>query len=315
MKVMCKPFILALFILGLVCQGKPIAAQSDTGSNFRLNDTGSRMRPFVFYFQSAPFADSLRTDSLRSIIRAKHQPSFNRISAPPIDDPWSPFLNIVYKKQQVAKNWFFYAFLLILLLFIINKNYYSTVFNMRLKAVFSRSAYKDLLENLHAQTYASFILTVVTTQAVLALFVVATLTAYGYTLLANNFLFFLIIFIFLLTWWWVLYLVQMAHCALLDMGEMHRNAMVTRTNHELLLSLILLPMALILYLNLYVFDGKALGETMFIMLLGIFCLRFLTSLWSQIQHKHLNLFGLLYFCGLEILPHLLVFTFLRQALQ
>jgi len=310
-----RPSIFALLLVGLVFQFQGLSAQNDTASSNRNGDSVLLVRPFMFYYQSAAFADSLSVDSLRSIIVAKYQPTFNRTAAPPLNDPWSPFKNIVYKKQQLSKNWFFYAFLLILLLILINKYFFNTVFNMRIKAVFSRSAFKDLLENMHGQAMGSYILTVVITQAVLALFAVATLTAYGYGLLANNFLFFLVIFIFLLAWWWLLYLIQRLHCALLDMGEMHKSAMVARINNESLLSLILLPTILILYLNLYFFDTKALGETMLILLMGVFCLRFFTSLFSQIQYKHLNLFGLLYFCGLEILPHLLVFTFIRQALQ
>lgn len=287
-------------------------SQTDSSLLRQAGDSSVRYRSWQ---GDIPFADTNRTDSLRRILDNRYRPAFNRTPMPPAQEPWSPFRNIVYKKQVNARNWFFYITLLILALVLINKNSFPAVYSVRLRSVFSRSAFHDLMENLKTQTELSSILAILTAHAVIAQIIVIALMAFGYSLLANNLLFFLSVFIFLLAWWFLLFLVQYLHTRILGMGAMHRTAMMAKTNLELLLSLVLLPISLFVYLNLDRLDGMVVGPAMLLLLSVLLVARFSITLIQQFKFGHLNFFGLLYFCGLEILPHLLVLTFITQALR
>lgn len=301
-----------LFVFCLTATGPRIAAQTDSSFLRSAGDSSIRYRNWQ---GDIPFADSNRTDSLRQILDNLYRPAFNRTPMPPALEPWSPFKNIVYKKQVNARNWFFYISLLILALVLINKNSFPAVYAVRLRSVFSRSAFHDLMENLKTQTELSSILAILTAHAVMAQLIVIALMAFGYSLLANNFLFFLSVFIFLLAWWFLLFLVQYLHTRILGMGAMHRTAMMAKTNLELLLSLGLLPISLFVYLNLDRLNHTVVGPAMLLLLSALLVARFSITLFQQFKFGHLNFFGLLYFCGLEILPHLLVLTFITQALR
>jgi hypothetical protein len=301
-----------LFVL--ICfggNGSLALAQAD--SSKLVNTADSTVR-YQSWQRDIPFADSNRTDSLRLILENLYRPAFDQNPMPQAIEPWSPFKNIVYKKQVNAKNWFFYMSLLILALVLINKNSFPAVYSVRLRSIFSRSAFHDLMENLKTQTEVSSILAIVTAHAVIAQLIVITLMAYGYSLLANSFLFFLSVFLILLAWWFFLFFVQFLHTRILGMATMHRAAMMAKTNLELFLSLGLLPISLFVYLNLDRLELTVVGPAMLMLLCILLLARFSITLFQQFKFGHLNFFGLLYFCGLEILPHLLVLTFITQAL-
>ena len=301
-----------LFILSLAAAWQTAKAQADSSAIQPATDSTIRYR---IWQGGIPFADSNRTDSLRQVLDLLYRPAFNRTPMPQATEPWSPFKNIVYKKQVNARNWFFYISLFILALVLINKNSFPAVYSVRLRSVFSRSAFHDLMENLKTQTKLSSVLAILTAHAVMAQLIVIALMAFGYSLLANNFLFFLSVFIFLLAWWMLVFLVQYLHTRILGMGAMHRTAMMAKTNLELLLSLGLLPISLFVYLNLDRLDATVVGPAMLSLLSALLLARFSIALIQQFKFGHLNFFGLLYFCGLEILPHLLVLTFITQALR
>lgn len=306
-------FLTAVFLLFcLSVSAIDARAQGDSLNQVAPADSGYRFRSWQ---GPIPFADSNRTDSLRRILDDRYRPAYNQTPMPSAPEPWSPFKNIVYKKQVNARNWYFYTSLLILALLLINKNSFPAVFAVRLRAVFSRSAFHDLMENLKTQTELSSLLAILAAHAVLAQLVVITLMAFGFSLLANNFLFFLSVFVFLLAWWFLLYVTQFLHTRILGMTAMHRTAMMAKTNLELLLSLGLLPISLFVYLNLDRLDASVLGPVMLLLLSALLVLRLSITLFQQFKFGHLNFFGLLYFCGLEILPHLLVLTFITQALR
>ncbi|MFN7301648.1 MAG: DUF4271 domain-containing protein [Bacteroidota bacterium] len=300
------------FIFSLATAWQTAGAQTDSNAVRPAFDSTMRYRSWQ---GNIPFADSNRTDSLRQALDMLYRPAFNRTPMPPATEAWSPFKNLVYKKQVNARNWFFYISLLILALVLINKNSFPAVYSVRLRSVFSRSAFHDLMENLKTQTELSSVLAILTAHAVMAQLIVIALMAFGYSLLANNFLFFLSVFIFLLAWWILLFLVQYLHTRILGMGGMHRTAMMAKTNLELLLSLGLLPISLFVYLNLDRLDTNVVGAAMLVLLSALLVARFSIALFQQFKFGHLNFFGLLYFCGLELLPHLLVLTFITQALR
>ena len=305
--------IALLLLLLLPGSAKQTAAQPDSLRRYISSD--SLGRRYSGWQGAIPFADSNRTDSLRQLLDDLYKPSFNRMPFPHTPEPWSPFSNIVYRKQVNARNWFFYTSVFILILILINKNSFPAVYAIRLRSVFSRSAFHDLMENLGTQSGLSSLLAILVAQAVIAQLVVVTLMAFGLSELSNNFAFYLIIYTSLLGWWTLLFLVQWLHTRILGMDKMHQTAMMAKTNFELLLCLVLLPLGLFVYLNLDSLNIELVGPALLVLLYAILILRFSISLFQQIRFGHMNFFGLLYFCGLELLPHLLVLTFITQALR
>lgn len=261
-----------------------------------------------------PFADSMRTDSTRKILRAHFTPQFNKTPLPRQDDPLSPFRNLVYKRQSISRNWFFYSTLLILLMLIANRSFFPSLFYARFRALFSRSQFNDLLEDMKTNIGPSSILSVLIGQAAYAQLIVVWCMYSGYIQLANNPVFFIVLLALLLLWRLILFLNQSLHCYLLDLTAMHRIITLFKTNFELFTALGLLPLSLILYFNVEPLTHPEAGNLILYLLLLLLVLRVIISVFMQIRYGFFNFFGILYFCALEILPHLLLFTFIRQTL-
>ncbi len=302
-----RHFILILgFLLGhtaLSGQDAPaVVAQSDSTPRY------------VRVWKVHPFADSMRTDSTRSMLRAHFTPKFNKTQLPRQEDPLSPFMNLVYKRQSTPKNWFFYSSIVLLLMLVANRSFFPALFYARYRALFSRSQFNDLLENMKTTIGASSILSVLIGQAAYAQLIVVWCVYSGYIQVANNPLFFIVLLALLLLWRLVLFLNQSLHCYLLDLTPMHRIITLFKTNFELFTALFLLPFSLILYFNIEQLNHTAAGNVMLYLLLLLVLIRVLISVFMQIRYGYFNFFGILYFCAFEILPHLLLFTFISQTL-
>jgi hypothetical protein len=248
------------------------------------------------------------------MLRAHFTPQFNKTPLPRQEDPLSPFLNLVYKRQSISRNWFFYSTVLVLLMLIANRSFFPSLFYARFRALFSRSQFNDLLEDMKTNIGPSSILSVLIGQAAYAQLIVVWCVYSGYIQLANNPLFFIVLLALLLLWRLVLFLNQSLHCYLLDLTAMHRIITLFKTNFELFTALWLLPLSLILYFNVEPLMHPEAGNLILYLLLLLLVIRVIISMFMQIRYGFFNFFGILYFCALEILPHLLLFTFIRQTL-
>ena len=267
-----------------------------------------------FIWKTHPFSDSMRTDSTRKMLRALYAPAFNKTPLPRNEDPLSPFLNLVYKKNTLTKTWFFFISLLIILLIIANRSFFQTLFYARYHALYSRSRFNDLLLNMKNNIGPSSIMSVLTAQAVFAQLIVVWFIASGYAQLANNPLFYLALLVLLLFWRLALFLTQSLHCFILDLTPMHRIITLFKTNLELFAGIMLLPLALVLYFNIEPLEHQWVAPLLLYLLIIMLLMRIAISVFMQIRHGYFNFFGMLYFCALEILPHLLLYSFIRQSL-
>jgi hypothetical protein len=261
-----------------------------------------------------PFSDSMRTDSTRKMLQNLYSPTFNKTPLPRNEVPLSPFLNLVYRKNTISKTWFFFISLCILILVIANRNFFRNLFYERYHALINRSRFNDLLANLKSNAGPSSIISVLTAQAVFAQLIVVWFIASGYTQLANNPLFFLVLLVMLLLWRLGLFLIQSLHCYILDLSPMHRIITLFKTNFELFAGILLIPLALVLYFNIEPLEHPWVAPLLMYLLLFLLLMRIFISVIMQIRYGYFNFFGVLYFCALEILPHLLLYSFIRQTL-
>ncbi|MBU6325204.1 MAG: DUF4271 domain-containing protein [Bacteroidetes bacterium] len=275
---------------------------------------GDSIRYRTFVWKVHPFSDSMRTDSTRSMLRSLYTPLFNKTPLPRNEDPLSPFLNLVYKKNTISKTWFFMISLCIILLVVVNRSLFQALFYARYHALYSRSRFNDLLANMKTNAGPSSIMSVLTAQAVIAQLIVIWFIASGYTQLANNPLFFLVLLILLLLWRFGLFLTQSLHCYILDLSPMHRIITLFKTNFELFAGILLIPLALVLYFNVEPLEHPWVGPMLLYLLLFLLLMRISISVVMQIRYGYFNFFGVLYFYALEILPHLLLYSFIRQTL-
>lgn len=267
-----------------------------------------------YFWKVHPFSDSMRTDSTRKMLREQFSPKFNKQPLPLTRESLSPFVNMVYKKNVRNRNWFFYTSILIILLIIANRSFYSAMFYARYQSLFSRSRFNDLLENMKTNVGPSSILSIITAQAVYTQIIIICLITFGYSRLANNPLFFLVLMSALLLWRAILFLTQSLHCMILELTPMHRIITLFKTNFELFTGIVLLPLCLAAYYNLDTQIHDWAAPVLLYLLLSLLLMRILISVFMQIRYGYLNFFGLLYFCALEILPYLLLFTLIRQTL-
>ena len=268
----------------------------------------------TFVWKVHPFSDSMRTDSTRKILRQLYSPTFNNTPLPRNEEPLSPFHNLVYKKNAISKTWFFLISLCIVLLVIANRNFFRNLFYERYHGLISRSRFNDLLANMKTNAGLSSIISVLTAQAVFAQLIVIWFIASGYTQLANNPLFFLALLSVLLLWRLALFLTQSLHCYILDLTPMHRIITLFKTNFELFAGILLIPLALALYFNVEPLEHPWVAPMLLYLLLFLLLMRISISVFMQIRYGYFNFFGVLYFCALEILPHLLLYSFIRQTL-
>ena len=262
--------------------------------------------PGAFHEKSG-FVDTLQTDSLRRELRKNFAliGPMKRVAA--VKDPFDPFHHEQFKRIGVGKFWYFIIVVLALGVLVYYRRYFGKQFQLRLQSLIYNYYYRDLVSETSISFTTGSILSIVFSNLVLAQLLVL-ITIYLKFFSLNHIVYFIFIFMLIVLWKLFIYGVQKFQAFILEKEHVLRNFTQRHINIDLVMAMVAMPVLCVVYYNGNYFDR----DSMLLILSGLLAfwiaLRIGMELFGMFMDGDVSLTTMMYFCGLEMLPHGILLT-------
>lgn len=303
--------ILVFFILAFTFKSA-LAQSADTlSSTVELSDSMNK----IDTKRRTPFIDSLLTDSLKNGILSKFSVHFPADKVPKVIDPLSPFNQKNFYISYHYKTWYMWLSLLIVVLFLLNRDVTPFGISMRFKALYNANAFEELLTNLKSNIGFSSLLSQVTVILVWTQFVVVIFILRGNHGAVNTLSFFSIVFALLSGFRLLIFLSSNIFSYSLNQLPFNRSVGFRQLNSDLLFSIPLFVFITFLYFSPFGLDwSTSIDIWLIYIFIFYYAFRFILSLTNNVQRGIPLFFIIAYFCAFEILPILLVIRIILNLL-
>lgn len=295
LNILCLVFVVLVSDYTLVAQD---TARDDAGQ-----EEGGRK---IFHNKSG-FVDSMQSDSLKEELRNPFLLVNKLKMNPKVLDPFDPFNHESYKRIGVGKFWYFVIVVLALAVFVYYRRYFGKQFALRLQSLIYYYYYRDLISETSISFTTGSIIAIIFSNLVFAQLLVL-ITIYLKFFSLNHFVYFIFIFMGIMLWKIFIYSLQKFQAYILGKEQVLRNFTQRHINIDLVMAMVMLPVLLLIYYNGNYFHR----ESMVLILSGILgfwiSLRMVIELFGIFLDRDVSFLTILYFCGLEMLPHGLLFT-------
>lgn len=248
------------------------------------------------------FLDSLKDDTLYSVLKSKFSIKVNKTVLPRVKDPFDPFAHQAFYRVGQAKFWFFVISLLVLGLFIYYRAAFPKQLHQRYRGVFNHYYFNELIMDRSLSfTSGSFVCILIST------FVMAQtgllMAVYSQFLQLNSIVFFIVMLVGVSLWKVLLYFSQRLQSFVFASGEVSRSMLQKQITVDLWASIVVFPLINIVYYNPYRLREYPVSQYLIIMIIVWFLLRMIVQLVYLFREKNYSFTNMLYFCTLEVLPH------------
>lgn len=296
--------LLLLFTLGNVTAQnagrKPKKADSET------SDTPRKIR-----YYKHPFVDSLTTDSTRKMLYRKFSINLPSKIIPKKQDPFDPFTHPAYYRRGQGKIWFFFVSLIVLGLFIYYRTAFPKQFSLRIRGVFNRHYFDELVAESSLSSTGGSLLNAVISTLVLGQLILLIVLYSKYVQL-NNAVFYFLLALTIVLYKGAIYTVQRLQAYVLNTGNFLQRMMHRQISMDFVLSFGVFPAVNIIYFNAGRFNFDVMRE----LLAGLFfiwlAIRLVAEAITLIREKPLTFAHILYFCTFELLPNAILVNLLLR---
>jgi hypothetical protein len=299
-------FILLLFMVSLT-QAQNTSGKEETKTE---SNKGADSTKKVKYFRH-PFIDSLRIDSTRKVLFKKFSINLPSKIIPKKQDPFDPFLHPAYYRRGQGKIWFFFVSLIVLALFIYYRTAFPKQFSLRIRGVFNRHYFDELVAESSLSSTGGSLLNAVISNLVLGQLILLIVLYSRYVQL-NNAFFYLLLIVAVVLYKGAVYGLQRLQSYVLNTGDFLQRMMHRQISMDFILSFAVFPAVNIIYFNAGRFDFEIMRE----MLAGLFFawlgIRLLAEAITLIGEKPLTFAHILYFCTFELLPNAILVNLLLR---
>lgn len=259
------------------------------------------------FHELSGFVDSLKSDSLRKELRKPFALIKPMKMVPGLKDPHDPFNHEQFKRIGVGKFWYFIIVVLALSVLVYYRRYFGKQFQLRLQSLIYNYYYRDLISETSISFTTGSILSIVFSNLVLAQLLVL-ITIYLKFFSLNHIVYFIFIFLLIILWKLFIYGVQKFQAFILEKEHVLRNFTQRHINIDLVMAMLSLPVLCVIYYNGNYFDR----DSMLLILSGFLAfwiaLRIGMELFGIFMDRDVSLTTMMYFCGLEMLPHGILLT-------
>jgi hypothetical protein len=298
--------LLFLLIVSANSSAQPVNGRSrmpavDMTESVSIIDTS---RAYLKYSRH-PFVDSLLTDSLFKQVSAPLKLKVPSEIIPRIVDPYDPFAHKAYFRRGQGKFWFFIVTLAVLGLFIYYRLAFPKQFYLRFNALFNNYYFQELISDL-SLTFTSGSLLAMGIAILIMAQLAILIVIYSKLVYLNNLLFFILVIFVLAGWKILLYFGQLLYAGVLQTTGHLRNMVQRQISFDFWFAICVFPLLNLVYYNSGKLQGYKISDLLFGTALAWLVLRLIFQFVGLIREKSVTFNSILYFCALEILPHIVI---------
>lgn len=271
-------------------------------------DTFTRKKAWLRH----PFVDSLLTDSLFRELKKPFLIKPSQEILPKKFDPYDPFIHKAYYRIGQGKFWFFIISLLVLGLFIYYRLGFPKQFSLRFNSLFSQYYFQELISDLSLTFTSGSLLAMGVSMLVMSQLAVLVVI-YSRLVYLNNVLFFILVVFLISGWKIILYLGQLLYAGVLQTGGVLRNMMQRQVSFDFWFAIIIFPVLNLVYYNSGKLQGYPVSDLLIGTALSWIVSRMIFQMVGLIREKSFSFNSILYFCALEILPHIVIVAALLRV--
>lgn len=275
-----------------------------TTQNRSTNEAGDTVSKKKFWLRH-PFVDSMLTDSLFRELKKPFLIKPPSEILPKKFDPYDPFIHKAYYRIGQGKFWFFVISLIVLALFIYYRLGFPKQFSLRFNSLFSQYYFQELISDL-SLTFTSGSLLAMSVSMLVMSQLAVLMVIYSKLVYLNNVLFFILVVFLISGWKIILYLGQLLYAGVLQTGGVLRNMMQRQVSFDFWFAIIIFPVLNLVYYNSGKLQGFPVSELLIGTALSWIVSRMIFQLVGLIREKSFSFNTILYFCALEILPHIVI---------
>ena len=273
-----------------------------------VRDTAEMDSAKMLAFREAvPFIDSMTVDSLRKVLFQRFEIKVPTVKTGKRIDPFDPYNQENFLRRGMGKFWFFMVTLIILGLIMYFRNAFPNQLVIRIRSLFNSYYFRELTTDSGISFASGSIVAGVISTLILAQAILVIVVYSGYVNL-NTLIFYLLLVVIVVLWRMVLFAIQRLQAYILDITEVSRNQTQRQINVDFSISLLLFPAISLAYFNSASLVNLDVALAMAITIVIWFSLRVFLEFLGLFRESGFSFSGILYFCGFEILPHIVLLT-------